>query len=323
MGGLFVRIVLLVCISFGVSFHSGYAQEIQTAGWVQDKEATTKFVRTTRKPFIKSWNPGVKTSGEGKIVLLFKAYEEVTGQPLEPEYQKTGDCVGVAAATAVDLLAACQIAIHNKKEEWPGKCVSEVLYGGSRRITGNIPVNKGGSNGLNVAKFVQEHGTLVRKKYGPYDFTHYSGLRSDLFGRIGVPLSLCLRCREHRVKTISLVTSWEDVRGAISNGYPVILCSSIGFNKTRDSQGFLRPWDKWYHAMCIIGIDDKSKRKGALVINSWGTEWVKGPTRLGQPKGSFWVDKSVIEKMVKQKDSWAFSNFEGYPLQVIPDYLMY
>jgi hypothetical protein len=75
--------------------------------------------------------------------------------------------------------------------------------------------------------------------------------------------------------------------------------------------------------MVVIGIDDKHTRPGALVMNSWGTNWVSGPTRHDQPVGSFWVDAEVIDRMVKQKDSFALSGFIGYPKQVVPDYILY
>ena len=50
-----------------------------------------------------------------------------------------------------------------------------------------------------------------------------------------------------------------------------------------------------------------------LFINSWGTEWVEGPTRLDQPVGSFWADAEVIDSMLSYEDSFALSNYIGYP----------
>jgi len=65
--------------------------------------------------------------------------------------------------------------------------------------------------------------------------------------------------------------------------------------------------------MCIIGVCDEG-RKGCLIMNSWGSNWVNGPKRFGdEPEGSFWVDWDIIEKMVAQGDSFAFRGFQGYP----------
>jgi hypothetical protein len=323
VGQMFWRgfVVGLIWVTFLPMFST--AQEVRNLGWVSNKEATEDFIRENRKPYITQWNADISTDGEGKCVLLYKAYEEVVGAKMYPEFQETGDCVAVSCATAVDLLVCTRIAIEKKQEKWPGKCVSEIIYGGSRRLTGEISPFTAGSTGAWAAEFITKYGTLVRKPYGPYDFSRYSGQRAILFGALGIPESLQLRCREHPVKTASLVTSWEQVRGAVANGYPVLLCSSVGFNTKRDSEGFLRPWSTWNHAMVIIGVDDKHKRPGALVMNSWGINWIEGPTRHDQPVGSFWVDAKVIDAMVKQEDSFAISGFIGYPKQVVPDYILY
>ena len=68
--------------------------------------------------------------------------------------------------------------------------------------------------------------------------------------------------------------------------------------------------------MSGIASDDTT-RPGILIQNSWGPTWVKGPTRHGQPAGSFWVDAHVIDKMCSQGDSFAISNFLGFPAQEI------
>jgi hypothetical protein len=63
----------------------------------------------------------------------------------------------------------------------------------------------------------------------------------------------------------------------------------------------------------VSAVDDEYKRPGVLIQNSWG-DYVKGPTRYEQPKGSFWVDADVVErKMLSAGDSWALSSFQGYP----------
>ncbi len=64
--------------------------------------------------------------------------------------------------------------------------------------------------------------------------------------------------------------------------------------------------------MCCIGVCDKG-RKGALIINSWGTDWISGPNRFANtPKGCFFVDASIIDRMVKMGDSFALRGFRGY-----------
>jgi hypothetical protein len=107
----------------------------------------------------------------------------------------------------------------------------------------------------------------------------------------------------------------------VINGCPVVIGSSQGFGegvRTRDEDGFLVPprhrWrpSVWNHSMVVIGVCDEGRR-GALFLNSWGTDWVKGPTRFKTtPKGCFWVDAAIVDRMVKQGDSFAIRGFKGY-----------
>ena len=69
-------------------------------------------------------------------------------------------------------------------------------------------------------------------------------------------------------------------------------------------------------------MDDTGSRPGGLLVNSWGTDWISGPTRLDQPGGSFWADADVIDGMLSQEDSFAMSNYIGYPRQNL-DYKLY
>jgi len=131
-------------------------------------------------------------------------------------------------------------------------------------------------------------------------------------------------CKLHPVKTCTIVRSWEECRDAVANGYPVVMCSNIGFQKNRDQGGFLKRIKKhWYHAMVILGIDDNSHRPGGLIQNSWGTGWVSGPTRHEQPVGSFWADAEVIDAAMKQGDSIALSGYIGYPRLDISGYTLW
>jgi hypothetical protein len=53
-----------------------------------------------------------------------------------------------------------------------------------------------------------------------------------------------------------------------------------------------------------------------LIQNSWGPSWISGPKKHEQPDGSFWCDAEVLERnILSARDSFAFSNFEGFPPQ--------
>jgi len=297
-------------------------------GWVDRFWDRVAFIRKNQYPFLSQQNSQIRGTGKGKRVLLWGVYEKVTGQPIIPHAQEIGDCVGHASAMGVDVLTPVQILLQGKNERWVAKSSPEIIYAGSRVQVGGGTVHGDGSVGVWAAEFMRQWGVLLRQSYldGAYDFTNYDGTVARRLGapRAGVPIELEPLCKEHPVRTSALVRSWAECRDAVANGYPVVMCSNIGFKTTRDSEGFLaRSRRPWYHAMVIIGVDDKSKRSGGLIQNSWGTNWVEGPTRLNQPEGSFWCDANVIDAAMRQGDSFAMSGYLGYPRQDIPDYIIW
>lgn len=298
------------------------------AGWVDDLEARKQFVKKHRYPFLSQHNDQIKGTGKGKKVFLWKLYEQVTGGPLVPHYQTIGDCVSHAFGLGVDVLTAVRMLMFLMPERWVAKSATEIIYAGSRVEAGGGKVMGDGSTGAWAAEFIRSWGVLLRQAYlnGEYDFTEYSGSKARELGRRGngVPDELEPLCKLHPVKTCSIVQSWEECRDAVANGYPVAMCSNLGFNTKRDKDGFLRRSRRpWYHAMVILGIDDEYRRPGALIQNSWGTHWVSGPTRHGQPEGSFWCDANTIDSAMRQGDSIALSGYVGYPRVDIPDYILW
>lgn len=294
----------------------------QYFGWIDDPVAREKFITTQKHPFLSQQNNEIKRTGEGQIVLLYKLFEQVTSKPLVSHVQGIGDCTSHAFGLGIDVLTAIRILMHNKPERWITKCATEILYAGSRVEVGESKVRGDGTTGVWMAEFVRDWGVLLRQKYlDKYDYTTYNSETARMLGETGVPDDLESLCRLHPVKTCAIVQSWEECRDAIANGYTVAMSSSLGFNKTRDKDGFLRRTRRpWYHSMVILGTDDEFKRPGALVQNSWPVSWVSGPKRHEQPEGSFWVDASTIDRAMKQGDSIALSGYVGYKRVNLPDY---
>ena len=76
--------------------------------------------------------------------------------------------------------------------------------------------------------------------------------------------------------------------------------------------------------MAYVGVDDTefahSQYGGplVLVLNSWGTSWIRGPRKVqGKddypeiPKGSFWARWSELQG----RDCYTFSAVNGFPPQ--------
>jgi len=236
----------------------------------------------------------------------------------------THNCVSQAWAGVIDCLKATEIVLKGENEKWIKATASEPIYGFARVEIGGGRLGGDGCYGSWGAKSLREYGTLMRQKYGDYDLTRYSGRRARDWGRRGrgVPNILEPTAREHPVRTTSLVRTYEECRDAIANGYPVNVCSNQGFSKRRDSEGFSRPSGSWSHSMLFAGVDDSYKRPGLLCINSWGHNWISGPKRHDQPNGSFWVDASVVNRMLRQyNDSFSASGFEGYPARKLTGHM--
>lgn len=299
-------------------------------GWVDSPEARRQFIRREQRPFLDQLNKNIRGTGKGRTVLLWPYLEKAYGHPYLPHAQETGDCVSHAYGSGIDILAAIQVANSIAPQVWVNEAATEIIYAGARvqahvQLNGEVPFNGEGATGVEGAQFVKEYGVLLRQKYGKYDYRKYSGEVADLLGSRGVPVELLVLCKLHNVQTTALVKSWEEARDAVANGHPVIMCSNVGFSmrRGRDTDGFLVPGHQpWYHAMLIAGVDDNAKRAAGLIINSWGSDWIDGPTRLNQPLGSFWADASVIDRAMRQGDSVAISSFQGFPLQSI-EYKVY
>lgn len=300
-------------------------------GWNEraSKESIETFIDAHEHPFLGQQDAAIRGTGEGKIALLHKCLEKVMAKQFEPHDQGIGDCVGHGFGLAIDALTATQIEMGGMPEKWVAEAATEILYAGGRVEVGGIRDTQDGSTGHWQAEFITQWGVLLRQQYPGYDFSVYSAKVAKELGFSGVPDELEILCKLHPVKTCALVNSYEECRDAIANGYPVAVCSNVGFGDSsrewvRDSQGFLRrKRAPWYHCMAILGVDDSPERPGCLVFNSWGPKWVTGPTRHDQPFGTFWVDADTIDAMMKQGDSMALSNYVGYPGLSVPSYVIW
>lgn len=210
---------------------------------------------------------------------------------------------------AVDLLQCVQIVIGHKAEAYKESCTEEI-YGNGRAIANMLGYDDG-CTGAAVAKGVVEKGVVPREVVGPYD-----GKRAKSWGATGVPADVQTKAGEHKVKTVSLVSSWAELCAALANGYPVTVASDQGFTMTRDANGLCQPRGSWNHQMMIAGVLNSTG--AALICQSWGSDVPDGPLALDQPSFSFWAPKSTIERMLGQQDSWAVSSFDGYPGQPLP-----
>jgi hypothetical protein len=82
----------------------------------------------------------------------------------------------------------------------------------------------------------------------------------------------------------------------------------------RDSNGICEPSRKWIHCMALIDYATINGREYGRIENSWGPNAHTGPLGPGNPPSSgFYADSKVINGILGQGDSWAFSAVQGWP----------
>lgn len=271
-------------------------------------------------------NPNIFGDDDGNAFLWKITFKARGGQHVPTLNQGgVGSCVGHGWATGVNYVVAIQAALKTGPPQDPMVTIApEVIYGGSRvnARPGQMPMIGDGSNGSWAATFVSKFGVVSRGKYGSYDVSSYDESNCRILGRKGIQGELLEACKKNPVGTTALVTNADDAEKAIKQGYPISVCSNVGFagQRSRDSDGFLKQsWQDWAHCMCFIGY--RADKKAFYCMNSWGPTWVGGPTGPGEPPpGGFWIDRPTADKMLRQGDSYAISKAQGFPaLNIQPD----
>jgi hypothetical protein len=237
------------------------------------------------------------------------------GEHLPTYRQEVGDCVSMGAANAVNYLACMEIVRLGDRERFR-PAHQPFIYGVSRvQIGGGRLGSSDGSLGIWAADGVRRYGVLAADDDG---VPRYSGRLARQWGQPpGPPDRFLQSARPHVLKSTAPVTRYEQVRDALANGYPVTVASMQGFRMRPVVSGGKHwgvPASQWAHQMCFVGVDDDPARPGCYCLNSWGAD-AHGSPADDAPPGGFWVDAAVVDRMVRQNDSFAFSQFEGFPEQ--------
>jgi hypothetical protein len=236
-----------------------------------------------------------------------------------------GSCVGCGWAATIAYAMSAQIAIGKARNQDAPTISPEVIYALSR-----VEVGKGrlrgadGSVGAWAAEAASKFGVLAQAQYGAIDLSTYSVSRCKQWGDTGVPDELKMIAKNQLAKNVTKISSGEEARKALAQGFAIAVCSNQGFGSygqggaVRDRDGFLAARGTWNHCMSIIGY--RADRPGFLILNSWGEAWVTGPKGKFDdiPEGSFWAEFGVVDRMLKQDDSYCVSGTTGFPKRRIP-----
>jgi len=285
------------------------------SGCIWEQHHFDHLMETLKYPLFGDASKKIKNSGKGKLSTPYKSVLKFDKNPYN-ERQTTGDCVSHGTRNACDVSRAVEIDVDGEKESWIAKGATEAIYG-ARGFSGQ------GMSCSRAAEFVSKTGgVLVRQNYkGVVDLSKYNGNLGAGWGGRGLPDKVIDLANDHQIKTTSLVRTLEEARDALSNGYGLAVCSNYGFSNKRDKKGFASESGSWGHCMAWIACDDTGGEPAFLVQNSWG-KWNDGghPEWGPIPDGSFLIHADTAAGMLKQNGAYAFSNFDGFPLQKLPDY---
>lgn len=303
------------------------------AGAGRDDEAKERLLKSVAWPngSAAAHHFGLADSAAGELVPAWLGVEKLFPGCWPGSAQTRGDCVshstrnGGLTAVAGDILSGLADKETGKLEGPPedisttgrgdGIFSSEAIYwwrdhGGD-----------GWSCGHAASVLRTESGLWVRKAYPELnvDLSKYSGKTAGLYGSRNPPAEFLAEGAKHRIREVTELSSFEEVRDYLANGYGISTCGGEGWSSSRDENGVSKRQGSWAHALAIIGADDravvKQKYGGPLVLilNSW-ENWNSGGRRvLGTPHdiphGAYWSRWDDA----KRRDIYAFSGVKGWP----------
>lgn len=291
-------------------------------GWAGEDLARSEFdlikdnTVNGKKIFVPFGIQHIRKFGASRRMMLWEIVRQVLGKDTENYAQEIGDCVSFGAKNAIEYLMCVEILLKGDAESWR-PIFPPYLYGTGRVLVGNDQLRgEDGSLGSWMAEAVIKYGVLAADEK---NVPGYSGSVAKKWGDSpGPPKEFVEIAKIHPIKSAAKINSWSELVEAICNGYPCTVASDQGFSMSPGSDGYHNPEGNWGHQMSIIGVDDESSDPFAIILNSWGDVMGKlKDFKTGDPVpvGCIRARKRVIESMIEQGETFAYSNFDGFPGQ--------
>lgn len=275
----------------------------------------------------------------GRKSFLHRVVRGVLGRDTPNYPQQIGDCVPFGAKNGTEYLTCAQIlsraaAIFGEDRGAIAAYVAEArikfrpvfvpyYYGTGRVYVGRGRLgNQDGSLGSWMAQAVMKYGTVFSDEPG---LPAYSGSVSKAWGDPN-PAPDLDKWKDYGanylVRSAAQIRTWDDLCAALANNYPCPTASDIGYDMEPGRDGFHRQTDTWAHQMAFIGVDETYKNGDepyALILNNWGD--VHGHLRDFEdssedlPLGVLRVRRRDAEKHLRAGETFAYSQFQGFPEQ--------
>jgi len=331
--------VLVACCAWLATRALWHAERAITGpenyGYTPDPLGTREFLRELEKPNFRQAGADAIRQSKGADTYLWRAADKasraVYGKPFAPWNQGNhGSCVSFGWGMGSWIGQSVAWAAGELPDP-PRMVATESIYGGSRTAGRSPPITfppgagySDGSYGAAAARWVSGRckdptvgGILYRQPYGDVDLSTYSIPLSRAWGNSGVPIELGRLAHEHTATEVCQITDYESLVASLESGYPVPVCSNVGFAATsvRDKDGFLPRGGTWNHCLLACGVRhaQTTGRDGILILNSWGDRSCSGPKfPPDQPDGSFWISRADATAIIAQGDSFSISSVGGF-----------
>lgn len=265
-----------------------------------------------------------------KESLLYKVVNQAAGYEFFPWDQKTGSCVGQGALAVMATLQAVEIITQRQTfEEWR---IPFILYNyGQSRKRGGLNGEGEGSFGSSMAESLNEdgcppldssHPQPIHQQDGSWTF----GAKAEMAWSNGnkPPVDLSDSASKFKVKSTSKLKNSDQVKQALSNGYPVTIASSwFGFSDLKVKPSgtpavqLASRNQSWGHQQSCLGFTTHPEFGLIFLIqNSWGNAHGTPPGNFGEPKGSYWIRSRDMDRICLE-EVFSFSNFDGYPARTV------
>lgn len=259
------------------------------------------------------------------LVAQQDAAIKVLGHLLPTRNQgNAGTCVGFGTHGAVEFTTLISIA-RGRPFQFFDTAI-EPTYGGGRIEIGKGRLGRSDGNiGAWCAEFVKRWGVCSRQNYSSLkiDLSEYSIPISRDWGLRGVPDAFEPVLKQHPVSTITKITSLEQLKRALANGYGVAESSGYLLRRTRNANGIIEAYVGGGHCQCISGYIDIDGATYFEFRNSWGDGAHTGPTHPKFPsKAGGLVHQAKVKAMIDQGDTWAFSDVAGFPARNLVDWFI-
>lgn len=301
-----------------------------------DREFQKKWAAETRYPMYAMAAPNVMDREPSKDVFLGRyvvmAMETIYGPNVKylPRYQQRGTCVGQNYASSGNIVVATNSLLSGLK--YPGTVSVAPIYGGSRVEVGKNPGRWDGSVGSWAARWCTDFGLVTMEELGldasmKDEKSWLAAIAKEesmavawAATRDGVPSQYETAAKLRAISSAPMVSTVEEVRAALTNMTPVVLCGGVHPSAACDNKGVSKTIKRGGgHCTAIIGAyhDTTSGKWWYDHLNSWWYHYTGGFCRPDNRRDKMFkgsvtrIPEDWLMSWLRERDCYALVGVQG------------